>query len=215
MKEYTLYILDFDNTLFDTSGGLKVIMDHALAAAGLSYDERIFPKIAGRTMEQIFEITVGDESKRETFYEHFREIVDSDAYLKGGKPFPETGEVLSELKRRGKRIAIASGKYRYKIENLLEKYGMLGYPEKIVGYHDTARRKPFPDPILLAMSGSGVPPEQTVYVGDSPHDSAAAESAGIDSVIVNRHNGLTEDGIKCTFEISSLKELLEYGDASV
>ena len=81
-------------------------------------------------------------------------------------------------------------------------------PEVVIGYHDTEKHKPDPDPILKTMSYFDLPEETIVYVGDSPHDALAARNAGVDSVIVNRHNGLTPNGIECTWEIGSLKELL-------
>ncbi len=208
MKDYELYIFDFDNTMFDTSIGLAAILNNAFPPVGLQYDESMFQDLVGMTMEQIFDKFVGDESKRDIFYEKFREVVHSDAYLKGA-PFPDTKETFEELMRRGKRIAIASGKFRFKILKLMEVHGMAHLiPEVVIGYHDTERHKPDPDPILKAMSYFDLPEETIVYVGDSPHDALAARNAGVDSVIVNRHNGLTPDGIECTWEISSLKELL-------
>ncbi len=208
MKDYTLYIFDFDNTLFDTSFGIKVILDHALPSVGATYDDSRFLEFAGLTMEQVFDRFGKDESQREEFYRRFTEAVHSDVYL-SSEPFPETARVLRELKGRGKRIAIASGKFRYKIVNLMEKAGLSDVPEAIVGYHETERHKPYPDPIVKAMSFFDVPREETVYIGDCPHDAVAAEAAGIDSVIVNRHNGLTADGTPCTWEIDSLDGLLD------
>ena len=210
MKEYELYVFDFDNTLFDTRRGISSILNHALPSVGRTYDDSRFPEFVGMTMEQMFDKFVGDESKRETFYEKFKEIEHSDAYL-DAEPFPETAEVLEELYRRGKSVAIASGKYRYKIVKLMEIHGMSALtPEVISGYEDTARHKPEPDPILNAISRFDVPKEDIVYIGDSPHDAVASERAGVDSVIVNRRNGLTPDGIDCTWEIRSLEGLLDF-----
>jgi len=208
MKDYELYIFDFDNTLFDTSRGLAAILNNAFPAVGLQYDESMFQDLVGMTMEQIFDKFVGDESKREIFNEKFIEIVHSDAYLQG-VPFPETKRVLEELRDRGKKVAIASGKYRFKILKLMEVHGMAELiPEVVIGYHDTENHKPSPDPILKAISHFDVPKETIVYVGDSPHDALASKNAGVDSVIVNRHNGFTPDGIDCTWEIGSLEELI-------
>ena len=44
----------------------------------------------------------------------------------------------------------------------------------IVGADDTARHKPDPEPILLALERLGAQPEDAVYVGDSPFDIGAA-----------------------------------------
>ena len=134
-------------------------------------------------------------------------IVRSDVYMTG-VPFPETEHVLRELRSRGKRIGIVSGKMSFKIENLMGRDGMLDLVETIVGYGDTERHKPFPDPIELALSRFNIPKGDVLYVGDSPNDSGAAINAGIDCAIINRHNGLTPDGLECTYELDSLEGLL-------
>ena len=68
--------------------------------------------------------------------------------------------------------------------------------------------KPNPDPLLLGMSHFDVPKEDTVYVGDSPNDALAAKAAGVDCVIVDRHNQLSVEGIECTCQVDSLDELI-------
>ena len=208
MKGYSLYIFDFDNTLFDTSYGMKAILSRALPSVGMDYDDSMLPRFAGMTMEQIFDECVKAEAKRARFYEEFKRVVHSDVYLVA-EPFPETERALRELQRRGKRIAIASGKYKYKIENLLERHGLSDVPEVVIGYKETRNHKPCPDPVLKAMSYFRIPKSETIYVGDSPHDPIAAKRAGIDSAIVRRNNGLSPDGIPCTWTIESLEELLD------
>ena len=157
MKVYSLYIFDFDNTLFDTRRGLDAILSHAFPVIGQSYDESRFTEFVGMTMEQIFDSLSTDGSRRQEFYDRFKEVVRSDAYL-DAEPFPETKRVLEELRRRGRKVAIASGKYRYKILRLMEEHGMADLvPEVVVGYEETERHKPDPDPILRALSFFDVP----------------------------------------------------------
>lgn len=207
MKDYDLYLFDFDNTLFDTSYGIREILRHALPAVGVEYDDSKFPEFSGLSMEQVFDLYVHDESLRKTYEDEFIRVVLTDVYL-NAKPFPETGDVLRELNRRGKHIGIVSGKQPFKIVRLMTDAGLMDLAETVVGYGDTERLKPFPEPILLGMSRFDVPPERTVYVGDSPNDAGAAANAGVDCIIVNRRNGLSTDGIDCTFEVGSLTEIL-------
>lgn len=207
MREYEVYLFDFDNTLYDTSYGIREILRHALPAVGVEYDDGMFPEFCGLSMEQVYDRFVHDPSKYDRYVEEFMRVVRTDVYRRA-QPFPEVPEVLRELKGRGKRIGIASGKMRYKIENLLADFGLEDIPEVIVGYGDTERMKPFPDPILKAMDHFGCDPEDVLYVGDSPNDSGGAANAHVDCAIVNRHNGLTPDGIPCTYEIGDLRDLL-------
>lgn len=207
MREYSLYLFDFDNTLYDTNEGIREILRHALPIVGVEYDDSRFPEFSGLSMDQVFDRFVGSRELYDRYRNEFMRIVRSDVYL-SGVPFPETGSVLRELGSRGKHIGVVSGKMSYKIRNLMERDGMLDLVEVVVGYGDTERHKPFPDPIDLALSHFDVPKGDVLYVGDSPNDSGAAMNTGVDCAIVNRHNGLTPDGLECTYEVGSLMELL-------
>ena len=58
-----------------------------------------------------------------------------------------------------------------------------GWPvDAVVGFHDTERRKPHPDPILLALSRMNVRAADAVCVGDRADDTAAARAAGAFSI---------------------------------
>ncbi|HET6624335.1 MAG TPA: HAD-IA family hydrolase, partial [Gaiellaceae bacterium] len=56
--------------------------------------------------------------------------------------------------------------------------------EVVVGYEDTERHKPEPDPVLLALERLGAAPAEAAYVGDSPFDIRAAKAAGVFAVAV-------------------------------
>ena len=208
MREYALYLFDFDNTLFDTRCGIEAILREALPVLGVEYGPDSFDECLGLTMDQVYDRYMGDDRSRYRDFERsFMSVVMSDAYL-GAPPFPETARVLESLRARGKRIGVVSGKKAYKIVNLLRANGLDGYPETVVGFDETERHKPFPDPILKGMSSFDVPKDETVYVGDSPNDAQAAEAAGVDCVIVDRHNQLSVEGIECTCQVDSLDELI-------
>ena len=208
MREYALYLFDFDNTLFDTRCGIEAILREAMPVLGVEYGPDSFDECLGLTMDQVYDRYMGDDRSRYRDFERsFMSVVMSDAYL-GASPFPETARVLESLRARGKRIGVVSGKKAYKIVNLLKANGLDGYPETVVGFDETERHKPFPDPILKGMSFFDVPKDETVYVGDSPNDALAAEAAGVDCVIVDRHNQLSVEGIECTCQVDSLDELI-------
>ena len=56
--------------------------------------------------------------------------------------------------------------------------------ELLVGWEDTERHKPYPDPILKALERLDVTADQAAYVGDSPFDVGAAKAAGVFAVAV-------------------------------
>ena len=52
------------------------------------------------------------------------------------------------------------------------------------GADDCARPKPHPEPVLNALGRLGAAPAVAIYVGDSPHDIAAGNAAGVATVAV-------------------------------
>lgn len=213
MKEYDLYLFDFDNTLYDTSEAINKILMNGLSRIGIEYDASMFTRYQGMNTEDILGQFPIDPKDREKCERGMNEIINSEIYL-NASPFPGAAETLRTLKSFGKHIGIVSGKKRYKIENLLSADGLRSIPEIIIGYDETERHKPYPDPIEAAFAHFDVEKSRTVFVGDSPNDSGAAEAFGIDVAIVNRHDALCTDGIPCTYEIESLSELLDWSDQS-
>ena len=60
--------------------------------------------------------------------------------------------------------------------------GLDRYFPVIVGYDDTKRHKPDPEPVLVALDLLGVGASQAVFVGDSPHDIHSGKAAGVVTV---------------------------------
>ena len=66
----------------------------------------------------------------------------------------------------------------------LAQQNLSGYFQAIVGWADSPRMKPFPDPILTAAQRVGVPVENCLLVGDMIVDVRAARSAGAQAAAV-------------------------------
>ncbi len=209
MKEYDLYLFDFDNTLFDTRAGIEAIFVNGLPAIGIEYDRSQFKDYLGMSIDEIFDNFAEDPDTYDEYIRKVNEVIMSDAY-RGAVPYPDAETVLRELRARGKDIGIASGKASFKIEALLEDAGLRDIPSVIVGWFETERHKPDPQPIEYAFSHFDVPKDRTVYIGDSPNDSLAATAFGVDCIIVDRHDGNGPGNIPCTFTVESLTEILDW-----
>lgn len=94
------------------------------------------------------------------------------------KPFPETVEVLTELRKRGYPLGIVTSKVRSDVERVLPMFGLEGLLEVIVSVNDTTNHKPHPEPVLKGMELMSARPEKTLYVGDSISDMKAGREAG-------------------------------------
>lgn len=208
MRGYSLYLFDFDNTLFDTSRDLEETIVSYTSAAGIPYDHSMFPRFSAMTMEDIYALLPDDPVVERRFEKAYIAATRSDSYLTG-LPYPDAVAALKGLRARGRSIGIASNKFGYKIRDLLEANGLSGYADVVVGYDDTADHKPDPEPLELAASHFDVPKNDILYVGDNEVDLRAARAFGVDIAIVDRGNGLSDRGMDADYTMGSLEALLE------
>jgi phosphoglycolate phosphatase len=101
-------------------------------------------------------------------------------------------------------LGIVSTKFRYRIETILEREGLLAPFEVIVGGEDVAAHKPDPTGLLAAIERVGGSTSDSLYVGDSVTDAETAKRAAIPFVAVL--SGVTP---KDAFEYHPVLQFLE------
>lgn len=92
--------------------------------------------------------------------------------------------VLEELVRRGLVLGIVSTKFRYRIQEVLQREGLSGHFEVIVGGEDVSTHKPDPSGLLLALDALKHSSRDSLYVGDHSIDAETARSAGVPFIAV-------------------------------
>ena len=92
---------------------------------------------------------------------------------------PGVREALARLSEAGLAQGIVSSGDGGRVRRELETHGLSALFSAVVCSGDTARRKPDPEPLLLALSRLQVRPEEAAYVGDSPEDVLMARAAGV------------------------------------
>lgn len=85
---------------------------------------------------------------------------------------------LSQLKREGKSIVVASNSVRDSVRKMMEKAKLIAYLDFYLSNEDVANGKPSPEIYLKAMSKLKVPAHQCVIVEDNPNGIAAAKASG-------------------------------------
>jgi AHBA synthesis associated protein len=95
--------------------------------------------------------------------------------------FPGVAPLLRELRGRGVRTAIATGKSGDRARSLLDTLGVLPCFDDVLGSDEVARAKPAPDIVLRALELLRVRPQEAIMVGDAVADIAAARGAGVDA----------------------------------
>ena len=204
MKDYTLYIFDFDMTLFDSMKGVKICYRKAFQAVGFPFDERKCQTYIRESIDQTFERFSNAPCKRREFVAAF--IRESElSMLHNTQIFPETDHVIKALMLRGKRLCIASGKTEERIKSILKNHGLCGAFEHVIGYERIQEPKPSPYCLNYIISKYDIPKDRICYVGDAMNDMLAARNAGVDGIYIPRGN---PDDAPCAFRIETLRDLL-------
>jgi phosphoglycolate phosphatase len=120
--------------------------------------------------------------------------------------FPGLLEMLVRLKAEGFRLAVVTNKATRFVRPHLDKAGILGYFDAIVGGDDAHAKKPDPAPIVMAAQRLGVPVTRMLMVGDSVNDAQAARAAGCPVVLLPHgyNEGEPVHGLDCDGIVPSL-----------
>lgn len=95
----------------------------------------------------------------------------------------ETG--LNYLQQQGYRLGCVTNKPAAFTQPLLAVMGIADFFDITISGDQVERRKPDPQPLLMAAKKLGVDPKHTVMVGDSVNDVMAARGAGMPIICVS------------------------------
>jgi len=184
--KYTTFIFDFDYTLCDATVGIFECVNYALGRLGVKAVRcEAVKKTVGMTLkDMLFALTgVSDEESGDRFFEYFMEKAD-EIMTENTVLLPDSIAVLSQLKEKGCSTAIVTTKVRYRVEEVLCKYGIAYLVDYIVGYEDVAEPKPSPEGLLKAINYFGCDKSSVLFIGDSLIDANTANNAGVDFAAV-------------------------------
>lgn len=180
-----LAIFDLDGTLLNTIGDLAVACNAVLSKRGLpqhTYDE--YCHFVGNGIMRLVERALPEKLRtpstvaavRADFVQYYTEHIDTFT-----EPYAGIPELLSELSRRGVRLAVASNKFQAGTEKLIR----LFFPDvvfvAVFGQREGVPLKPDPTVVREILSLTGDTPDRVLYIGDSGVDMQTAAAAGIRS----------------------------------
>lgn len=178
---YTTYLFDFDYTLADSSRGIVKCFRNVLNRHGFSsVTDYEIKRTIGKTLEESFSILTGEKDLNVCLSYKAEYGKEADIYMTDNTfLFPETANVLTQLKEHGANVGIISTKYRFRINDLLNRH-IPGVLDIIIGGEDVTEAKPSPQGLLLAIQRLGVEKESVLYLGDSLVDAETAAKAKVD-----------------------------------
>ncbi len=213
MGKYKLLIFDMDGTILDTLKDLTLSTNYALKKCGLALrSENEVRSFVGNGIRKLIERAVPENCPKETITKVFSVFND---YYKNHcfdftKSYPGITDMLKKLTQKGYKTAVLSNKADYAVKELSDKFfgGLFDYS---AGVKENMKTKPSPDGVFEIMRNFNIPPENTLYIGDSEVDILTAKNAGVDCISVDwgfkSRSFLEENGANII--VSTANELYE------
>ena len=175
-------LFDLDGTLIDSIALLMASMRHAFAGFEGEHptDADWIAGIGTPLWLQLAAYARGG-AEVEQLRDRYREfqVANHDRMVSA---FPGTRETLASLAARGLQMAVVTSKMDAGAIRGLEHTGLAEYIPVVIGADSVTRHKPDPEPVRVALERLGVHPAAAVFIGDSPHDVAAGNAAGVATI---------------------------------
>lgn len=171
-------LFDLDGTLVDTAVITEQALRAAFERARLDVDPPVeaFGELAGRSLEDIFALL---ELPAELAL-HFRSA--ATTMVADTRLFPGAEELLLDLRTRGVKIGVITGKERLRTVAIMEHLGIAAVVQALVCCDDEPAAKPSPEGVHRLLSDLRVSCGAAVLVGDAPADLLSGRSAGVRTV---------------------------------
>ena len=175
-------LFDLDGTLIDSVGLILESVRHAFTSLGRvpPTDAQWIAGIGTPLVAQLREFARDDADVAELvsgYRSYQREHHDRLT-----RPFPRVAATLIALRNAGHPTAIVTSKAEDIARRSVAHTGLAHLIDTIVGIESCTRHKPDPEPVHVALARLGADPARALFVGDSPHDVASGNAAGVATV---------------------------------
>ncbi len=178
MQNFKAVLFDFDGVLADTmednfQAWKKTFLDY-----GFEIKKEDYFLLEGKRITEVAE----DLSAKYHLDINLQELADrkSQYYFQDNRFSFYTGveELISELRKRNKLLALVSASPRKKLENTLSQEFLRQFQAVISG-EDTEKGKPSQEPYLAALRKLNLSPEDCIVVENAPLGIRSAKAAGL------------------------------------
>ena len=209
MKQFQLYLFDFDGTLFDTLPSSKYVFRKAYENIGFKFNE---DDVLGFTREPIPDSYSRLGAPKElfnSFMDDIEKYVNSQESVNLTDIYDDTYDTIIDLRMVEADLGIVTSNNIPHVRDVLRKFDMQkDFFAVLVGNREAPNPKPSPEPILKALEMINYQgnKEDVCYVGDSINDCLSAVNAGITPILLDRDDEYKDVPY---LKIKSLKELLD------
>lgn len=172
-------VFDFDGTLAETNIDFSLMRERVIEVAVRwnAYRESDERRYILEVVEEARAL-LPDESSREAFTREAEQAM-QEVELQTcatAEPFEGVPEALTRLQEYGFRVGIITRNCGAGVRAVMARHHLPH--EVLLTRDDVAKVKPAPDHLQEALAALGVPPEQTLMVGDHPTDIECGQAAG-------------------------------------
>jgi HAD superfamily hydrolase (TIGR01549 family) len=167
-------LFDWDGTLVDSAERTYRCYVRVFSAYGIGYDHAAFE----RTYSPDWYRTYEDVGLARDHWPEADARWLSCYETETSRLVPGAREALERLARAGLAQGLVSSGDGSRVRREVQALGLEPFFGAVVCGGETARRKPDPEPLLLALERLSLAPAAAAYVGDSPEDVAMAKAAG-------------------------------------
>ena len=200
--KYDVVLFDAAETLFTTRGTVGEIYGEVAQRYGSASSPSEIQAAFIRQFRHSGPLTIDNENKwwkdvvRRVFEDvgmvsnfdrFFDEVYDQFRDGRGWRLFPETLEVLEELRRLGRRLGVISN-FDSRVYSVMDSLKILPFFNSITISSETGYAKPHPEIFKAAIRTAGVAGSRILYVGDNLADDVeAGAAAGLHTMLIDRH----------------------------
>ena len=208
-------IVDLDGTMVDTLSDFAAALNLMLGDLRLPAIERLtIERLVGKGSEHLVRSVlshVGGAAQLypaawDAYQRHYLSVNGTHSEV-----YPGVMEGLTLLKSRGLRLACLTNKPTSFAVPLLRAKGLDGFFSVVFGGDAFEHKKPNPLPLLKTCEALATQPAQTLMIGDSSNDAAAARAAGCPVLLVTYgyNHGEPARSVDADGFVDSLAELRE------
>jgi len=140
------------------------------------------------------------------FDRFFEEVYEQFRDGRGWRLFPETMEVLEELRRLQYKLGVLSN-FDSRVYSVMKSLKILSFFDFITISSETGYAKPHPEIFKAAIRSAGAPANRILFIGDNLADDVqAGAEAGLHTILIDRDGRRT--GVAGVPVIQNLREVL-------
>jgi pyrophosphatase PpaX len=183
-RRFSTFLFDLDGTLIDSIELILTSYRHTLREHRREVPpDEVWLAGVGTPLRAQFRRFSDDAEEIEAMVATYQahNLAHHDALV---RDYPGVRDMVRALSGRGTRLGVVTSKRRPGTLLGLKKGSFDGLFDVLVTADDVERHKPHPEPVERALEQLGAEASEAVFVGDSPHDMAAGNGAGVATAAV-------------------------------